>query len=75
MTKFESQDRALSVLSVSQRLPCFLNRQVVTLLETQGVPASVCMALQEDMLDRLRWVGPCMYVKGSFPVSQEGIIA
>ncbi|XVE91802.1 hypothetical protein REPUB_Repub01dG0043000 [Reevesia pubescens] len=38
MSKYESENTKLDVLSWSKYQPCFLNRQLVTLLSTLGVP-------------------------------------
>lgn len=53
MEKFKSADKNLEVISWSRFLPAFLNRQIITLLSTLGVPTSLFQQLQEDMVSKL----------------------
>jgi RNA-dependent RNA polymerase len=53
MRKFECEHSHFEIISVSRRLPCFLNRQVITLLSGLGVPDGVFLALQHEMMQRM----------------------
>jgi hypothetical protein len=50
MQKFSSGHRGLYVLSISQPIPMYLNRQIVPLLTYLGVPDQIFMKLLEDSL-------------------------
>ncbi|PON93354.1 RNA-dependent RNA polymerase-type [Trema orientale] len=50
MLKFESKNRMLNVTKWSDAMPCFLNREIVTLLSTLGVKDEVFLALQQEQL-------------------------
>ncbi|KFG58487.1 RNA-dependent RNA polymerase RDP [Toxoplasma gondii RUB] len=54
MYKFHSRSRCLEINDFSRRLPYFLNRQVILLLDTLGVEFSVFDRLQRRMLHFLR---------------------
>lgn len=45
--------RPLQVIQYARRLPCYLNRQFITLLSTLGVPDDVIEGLYEVMLATL----------------------
>jgi RNA-dependent RNA polymerase len=53
MEKFQSPDKNLEVITCSTFLPAYLNRQIITLLSTLGVPGSVFKQLQDDMVSKL----------------------
>lgn len=53
MSKFESENKKLDILSYSKYQPCFLNRQLITLLSTLGVKDGVFERKQEESLDLL----------------------
>jgi RNA-dependent RNA polymerase len=53
MEKFQSPDKNLEVITHSRFLPAYLNRQVIPLLSTLGVPGSAFMDLQDDMVSKL----------------------
>ncbi|XP_030529169.1 RNA-dependent RNA polymerase 1-like [Rhodamnia argentea] len=53
MSKYESNETKLNVLSWSKYQPCFLNRQLITLLSTLGVPDHVFEKKQRDAVDQL----------------------
>jgi len=46
MVKFESDRTALEVVNWNRWMPCYLNRQLITLLSTLGVPDQVFVDLQ-----------------------------
>ncbi|KAM6594262.1 hypothetical protein CsatA_001965 [Cannabis sativa] len=50
MLKFESKNRMLNVTKWSDAMPCFLNREIVTLLSTLGVKDESFLALQHEQL-------------------------
>lgn len=63
MQKFESKHRVLEIVGFSKRLPAYLNRQVITVLSTMGVPDEVF----EKKLDKiLRKLNRAMKAKGTF---------
>ncbi|XP_031378787.1 RNA-dependent RNA polymerase 1-like [Punica granatum] len=53
MRKYESSDTKLNVLAWSKYQPCFLNRQIITLLSTLGVPDGVFEQKQREAVDQL----------------------
>ncbi|GBG87486.1 hypothetical protein CBR_g45545 [Chara braunii] len=53
MMKFQSEHRDLEVIAWSKFQPCFLNRQIITLLSTLRVPDEAFTRLQERMVSRL----------------------
>lgn len=50
MLKFESNARKLNVTKWSESMPCFLNREIVTLLSTLGVKDEAFLAIQQEQL-------------------------
>ena len=54
MRKFESAHSVLEVLSWTKFQPSFLNRQIITLLTSLGVPDAVFWQMQEAMLGNLK---------------------
>eukprot|EP01114_Cavostelium_apophysatum_P020114 TRINITY_DN6648_c0_g1_i4.p1 TRINITY_DN6648_c0_g1~~TRINITY_DN6648_c0_g1_i4.p1 ORF type:complete len:2434 (-),score=604.51 TRINITY_DN6648_c0_g1_i4:24-7325(-) len=48
--KFSSDYRGLDVISVPSSSPCYLNRQIIILLSTLGVPDQVFLDLQERQI-------------------------
>ncbi|KAL6997199.1 RNA-dependent RNA polymerase 2 [Sarracenia purpurea var. burkii] len=50
MLKFESKSRMLNVTKWSDSMPCFLNREIVSLLSTLGVEDKVFEAIQDQQL-------------------------
>jgi RNA-dependent RNA polymerase len=53
MNKFSSTHIGLEILNWSKFLPCYLNRQVITLLSTLGVPDLVFERMQASVLMQL----------------------
>ncbi|KAL1203607.1 RNA-dependent RNA polymerase 1 [Cardamine amara subsp. amara] len=53
MSKFESGNTKLDVLAWSKYQPCYLNRQLITLLSTLGVKDNVFEKKQREVVDRL----------------------
>ncbi|XP_038721190.1 RNA-dependent RNA polymerase 1-like [Tripterygium wilfordii] len=53
MLKYESTNTKLDVLAYSKYQPCFLNRQLITLLSTLGVPDAVFERKQRDAVAQL----------------------
>ncbi|XP_054806815.1 RNA-dependent RNA polymerase 2 [Prosopis cineraria] len=53
MLKFESSSTMLNVTKWSDAMPCFLNREIITLLSTLGIEDEVFEALQQDQLSLL----------------------
>ena len=53
MLKFESKNRMLCVTKWSESMPCFLNREIISLLSTLGVKDEVFLAMQQEQLDLL----------------------
>ncbi|KAG0628256.1 hypothetical protein M758_1G013200 [Ceratodon purpureus] len=53
MNKFSSTHIGLEILSWSKYLPCYLNRQVISLLSTLGVPDLVFERMQASVLTQL----------------------
>lgn len=53
MSKYKSSNRKLDVLAWSKYQPCFLNRQLITLLSTLGVPDHVFEKKQREAIDHL----------------------
>ncbi|KAL9672087.1 hypothetical protein QQ045_028335 [Rhodiola kirilowii] len=51
MLKFESKSRMLNVTRWSESMPCYLNREIVSLLSTLGVDDAVFEELQEQHLE------------------------
>ncbi|XP_027331701.1 RNA-dependent RNA polymerase 2 [Abrus precatorius] len=50
MLKFESKNRMLCVTKWSESMPCFLNREIISLLSTLGVKDEVFLAMQQEQL-------------------------
>ncbi|KAL3512903.1 hypothetical protein ACH5RR_025620 [Cinchona calisaya] len=53
MLKFESENRMLNVTKWSEAMPCYLNREIITLLSTLGVENQVFLAMQDEQLHQL----------------------
>lgn len=53
MLKFESKNRMLCVTKWSESMPCFLNREIISLLSTLGVKDEALLAMQEEQLQLL----------------------
>ncbi|TQD70934.1 hypothetical protein C1H46_043543 [Malus baccata] len=53
MSKYESENTKLDVLACSKYQPCFLNRQLITLLSTLEVPDLVFMKKQRAAVQQL----------------------
>lgn len=53
MRKFEGQTTTFDLCTTARSLPAFLNRQIITLLTTSGVPDSVFETMQSGILHRL----------------------
>lgn len=54
MKKFECSNDTVEICSTARPTPAFLNRQIITLLSCLGVPDPVFLALQYDMMEKLR---------------------
>jgi RNA-dependent RNA polymerase len=54
MLKFESENRMLNVTKWSDSMPCYLNREIISLLSTLGVEDEVFEAMQQEQLCLLR---------------------
>ncbi|CAL9031105.1 unnamed protein product [Prunus brigantina] len=50
MLKFESKNRMLNVTKWSDAMPCYLNREIISLMSTLGVKDETFEALQEEQL-------------------------
>nr|KJB79013.1 hypothetical protein B456_013G029000 [Gossypium raimondii] len=53
MEKYESENTKLDVLAWSKYQPCFLNRQLITLLSTLGVPDRAFEKKQREVIEQL----------------------
>ncbi|CAI0458859.1 unnamed protein product [Linum tenue] len=53
MYKYASENIKLDVLAYSKYQPCFMNRQVITLLSTLGVPDHIFEKKQKEAVDQL----------------------
>uniref|UniRef100_A0ACD5Y0E2 Uncharacterized protein n=1 Tax=Avena sativa TaxID=4498 RepID=A0ACD5Y0E2_AVESA len=53
MLKFQSENITLDVIAYSKYQPCFLNRQLITLLSTLGVRDSIFELKQREAVERL----------------------
>ncbi|KAF6144668.1 hypothetical protein GIB67_006160 [Kingdonia uniflora] len=53
MLKYTSENAKLDVLSMSKNQPCYLNRQLITLLSTLGVEDHVFEKKQKEVVDQL----------------------
>ncbi|KFK22402.1 hypothetical protein AALP_AAs59355U000100, partial [Arabis alpina] len=53
MRKFESENTKLDVLAWSKYQPCYLNRQLITLLSTLGVKDNVFEKKQREVVEKL----------------------
>lgn len=53
MKKFQSEHQVIEVLNKSQYIPCYLNRQVLMILSSLGVPDHTFMQLQDTMLEEM----------------------
>ncbi|KAK9721562.1 hypothetical protein K7432_003305 [Basidiobolus ranarum] len=54
--KFESHHNILEIVKVSTYIPCYLNRQIITLLSSLGVPDQVFLNLQQHMIKQLKTI-------------------
>ncbi|KAG8082288.1 hypothetical protein GUJ93_ZPchr0014g47075 [Zizania palustris] len=48
MKKFESESRMLSITSWSKSQPCYVNREIISLLSTLGIRDEIFLAMQQD---------------------------
>ncbi|KAJ9136428.1 hypothetical protein P3X46_033508 [Hevea brasiliensis] len=53
MCEYESENTKLDVLAYSKYQPCFLNRQLITLLSTLGIPDHIFEEKQREAVDEL----------------------
>ncbi|KAI3454526.1 hypothetical protein Pfo_011189 [Paulownia fortunei] len=53
MLKFESNNCMLNITKWSESQPCYLNREIITLLSTLGVEDGAFLAMQEEQLQLL----------------------
>ncbi|RDY14110.1 RNA-dependent RNA polymerase 1, partial [Mucuna pruriens] len=56
MCKYKSENTQLDVLAWSKHKPCYLNRQVITLLSTLGVKDQVFRKKQREILNQLKMI-------------------
>ena len=54
MKKFEAKNTKLEIANIGKKLPFFLNRQMIVLLETLGLPPENLISLQEKEVARLQ---------------------
>src|SRR4051812_45720235 len=54
MNKFPSEHYVLEVIRASSFSYCYLNRQIITLLSTLGIPDSVFQTFQRDAVENLK---------------------
>uniref|UniRef100_A0A0E0PA91 RNA-dependent RNA polymerase n=1 Tax=Oryza rufipogon TaxID=4529 RepID=A0A0E0PA91_ORYRU len=48
MKKFESESRMLNITSWSKSQPCYVNREIISLLSTLGIRDEIFVAMQQD---------------------------
>uniref|UniRef100_A0A0D9W5Y6 RNA-dependent RNA polymerase n=1 Tax=Leersia perrieri TaxID=77586 RepID=A0A0D9W5Y6_9ORYZ len=48
MMKFESESRMLNITSWSKSQPCYVNREIISLLSTLGISDDIFVAMQQD---------------------------
>ncbi|XP_071691335.1 probable RNA-dependent RNA polymerase 1 [Rutidosis leptorrhynchoides] len=53
MSKFESDNTKLDILAISKYQPCYMNRQLITLLSTLGIPDHIFEKKQKEVVDLL----------------------
>jgi RNA-dependent RNA polymerase len=53
MNKFDSGYNKLDVLNIAEYIPCYLNRQVISILSCLGVPDESFTRLQDKMLNEM----------------------
>ncbi|CAN0890254.1 RNA-dependent RNA polymerase 2 [Linum grandiflorum] len=53
MLKFESDNRMLNITKCSDAMPCYLNREIISLLSTLGVRDEAFLALQLEQLQQV----------------------
>ena len=53
MKKFDCQHYYLEVCRTTSFIPCYLNRQIITLLSTLGVPDGIFLNKQDLMVEEL----------------------
>ncbi|CAK9142330.1 unnamed protein product [Ilex paraguariensis] len=56
MSKYESENTKLDVLAWSKYQPCFLNRQIITLLSTLGVKDHIFEKMQREAVNQLNTI-------------------
>ncbi|CAK9168826.1 unnamed protein product [Ilex paraguariensis] len=56
MSKYESENTKLDVLAWSKYQPCFMNRQIITLLSTLGVKDHVFEKMQREAVNQLNTI-------------------
>jgi RNA-dependent RNA polymerase len=56
MRKYTSRNRSLDVLNWTKYRPCFLNRQIITLLSTLGVEGHHFQTLQKEAVELINQV-------------------
>ncbi|KAL2347793.1 hypothetical protein Fmac_001793 [Flemingia macrophylla] len=56
MCKYKSENTKLDVLAWSKYKPCYLNRQIITLLSTLGVKDRVFRKKQREILNQLKMI-------------------
>ncbi|KAJ9049184.1 hypothetical protein DSO57_1027303 [Entomophthora muscae] len=57
--KFHSKHCILEILNIASFSPSYLNRQIITLLSSLGVPDSVFMRLQSEMIKEISSMKSC----------------
>jgi RNA-dependent RNA polymerase len=66
MKKFDSGYNRLDVLNVAKHVDCYLNRQVIIILSSLGIPDSVFIDLQDIMLNELSSMFTDRYIASKY---------
>ena len=53
MKKFESANRSMDIVRAANFSFSYLNRQIILLLSSRGIPDSVFHVLQDEMIDEV----------------------
>lgn len=70
MRKFESNHLQLEVCQAARRFPGHLNREIILLLDTLGVPERVFLDLQKKMLEDIDAILVSRRVSSKSPLGQ-----
>ncbi|KAF7682826.1 putative RNA-dependent RNA polymerase 1 [Astathelohania contejeani] len=63
MKKFISKHKALEIITYSQHMPCHLNRQIIIILESLGVPPVSFLTLQDEQVYGLTRTNPSALIR------------